>query len=253
MTQATLLLSSGITLVVGATYGYVALQLANRQDLRDASRSAVQLFALWWAALGVNLVLVALVDFAAAMGVLTFGWQMADSILQRGLLALSLVGLMAYLLYVLTGRTRILLLSSVYTLYFLFLMGTLVTQQPTDVSVLRWRTDLAYARPPAVWSQGVSILFILVPPVLASIAYLRLLPSVQDRSRRYRIVVVSSSILVWWVAAVIAGLPALLDNEVVQVLGRSLSVASAFAVLAAFRPPVWVKRRYGIQDYESAA
>ncbi|MFA5861055.1 MAG: hypothetical protein WDA16_05110, partial [Candidatus Thermoplasmatota archaeon] len=112
--QSTLFIAGSIALLAGATYGHVALQLARRPGLSGDSRSAIRLFALWWGALGANLVVVALASFAATFGTLTFGWQMADSILQRGLLSLSLVGLMGYMFYVLTGHTRLLLLSTAY-------------------------------------------------------------------------------------------------------------------------------------------
>ncbi len=253
MAQETLALAGAVAVTGGLSYGYVALRLGRRTGLAGDDSRAMRCFALWWSALGLNLLLVGPLYWIASVGALTLPVQLASSVLQRLLLAVSLVGLMAYLLYLLTGRARIGVLATIYAAYVALLLTSLVEQQPTGVQVLAWRTDLAYARRAPLWSEALSFLLIVLPPVASSVAYLRLLPRMGDRTQRYRTALVSASLLVWWVVAVVAGQPGLLDNGPLQIAARLLSIASALAVLSAFMPPAWVRRRLGVEAYPGLA
>jgi hypothetical protein len=253
VTSGTLVLAGIIAGSVGATYAYVATVLARRADVSPEGRRAMRLFVLWWAMLGVNLFAGGLTYVLAGTVGVSLAWQTSEALLQRLLLAASLVGLMGYMLYVLSGRTRVVPLGAVYAAYFVWLVYGLVQQEPIAVASYRWRTDLVYAKPPNPVGEVASFLLIVLPPVVASVAYLRLLPNAPSVSQRWRISVVASAILVWWVVAVLAGQPGLLDDEPVQLAGRALSVATALAVLAAFHPPSWVRRRYGVEGYASTS
>jgi hypothetical protein len=252
VSQPTLLVSAGIALLGAVAYAYVAARLLRRKGLGRGDALAMRCFAVWWSALAFNLGLVAPIYWAGGVDALTLPWQVASSILQRVLLAVSLVGLMAYLLYLLTGRTRIPVLAAIYAGYVALLMGSMAYQQPNGLLVLRWRTDLTYARAGPLGSELLSLFLIILPPVAASIAYLRLFFRVADRTQRYRIAVVSAALLVWWVVAVLAGQRGLLDNGPLQITGRALGAASALAVLSAFAPPAWVQRRFGVEPYPNA-
>lgn len=249
MTSPTLVIAGIIAATVGAVYAYVASVLARRHDVSVEGRRAMRLFAFWWATLGLNLFAGGFTYVAAGTVGIDVAWQTTDALLQRALLAASLVGLMGYFFYVLTGRTRVVLLSFVYGAYFVWLVYGLAQQHPVAVALFRWRTDLVYANSALVAGNVLSLVLIVLPPVVASIAYLRLLPTVPTASQRWRIGVVSASILVWWVVAVLAGQPNLLDAEAIQLAGRALSLATAVAVLWAFHPPAWVQRRYGVEPY----
>lgn len=253
MPQSTLLVAGAVDAAAAAAYGVVAWRLARRRPLDAGDALAMRCFALWWSALAANLALVAPVYFLAAFGGLGLPIQLASSVVQRVLLALSLVGLMAYLLYLLTGRARIAVLAAVYTAYVGLLLASLVYQQPRGVEALAWRTDLAYARQAPLWSELASFFLIVLPPVASSVAYLRLLPRMSDRTQRYRTAMVSAALLVWWTVAVVAGQPTLLDVGALQIVARLLSVVAAMAVLSAFTPPAWVRRRFGVEAYPGLA
>ncbi|HVM45590.1 MAG TPA: hypothetical protein VM582_06610, partial [Candidatus Thermoplasmatota archaeon] len=71
--------------------------------------------------------------------------------------------------------------------------------------------------------------------------YANLLRRVSEPRLRFRIAVVSTSIIVWFTASVSAYF--LLDVTWFQVLNRSIGVAAALAIFAAYRPPHWLERR----------
>ena len=104
--------------------------------------------------------------------------------------------------------------------------------------------------------RGASLAFILVllgPQMVAAVAYARLFTKVHDRTQRYRIAMLTGSILVWFGTSAAVG--ATSDPQEVnvawQVMSRLLSIAAALAILAAYRPPRWVQRRYAIRSLDN--
>jgi hypothetical protein len=249
VTQPTLLLAGGVALCVGAAYGYVATQLTRRAVEDDEARRALRSFALWWGALGVNLGVVAAIYFVAAFGGVPLELQIADSILQRLLLAVSMVGLVDYMLFVTTGRHRMTSIILAYGAYFAWSLAMMIYAHPVAVLYGRWRTDLVYANSEPPGAPLVGLAFIVLPAVVGALAYLRLYFRATHRSQKYRIAVVSSALLVWWVVAVAAGQRQLLEVDWLQVGQRFLGLLAAFAVLAAFRPPAWVRAKWGVEAY----
>lgn len=239
--RSTLLMAGVMALVAAIVYAYVARRV---RPAPGAGSRALRMFALWWDALAVNLALVALTYLLGAFDALTFEVQLVDSYLQRLLLGVSLVGLMHYLLFLLTGRDLLWQLAAAYGTYFLLITGAFFYQEPSTLFIGEWRTDVVFARPELRWVQALSLVFVLLPPVIASAAYLRLYFRIEDPERRWRIALVSVAILVWWAVAVVAGQRELLDVGGVQVANRVLSVMAALAVLAAYEPPDWLRRRW---------
>src|SRR5687767_10035349 len=107
MSSATLAMAGIIALVVGTSYALVAWSLNRRDGIRPESQRALRFFAVWWGALGVNIVLAGALYVFAAFRTPPLWLQVADSVLQRLLLAYSMIGLMAYLSFVATGRDRL--------------------------------------------------------------------------------------------------------------------------------------------------
>jgi hypothetical protein len=252
MVVLTLAVAAAVAFVVASAYGFVGRRLLLRKADSIASQRALRMFAGWWLALAVNIVAAGVLYMAAAVGWTSFETQLAYAVLQRLLLAVSLMGLMHYLIYVVTGRTVWAPLILFYGGYWSFLLYTMAASQPVGIDVGAWRTDLQYAAEGRRWWQLASFLWLVVPPVVGALAYFRLFFRVHDATRRWRIALVAWAVIVWWVVAVVAGQRQALGDETFQFANRFLGLGAALAVLMAYQPPSWVRRRWGVQPLVSA-
>jgi hypothetical protein len=173
-------------------------------------------------------------------------------IVQRLLLAGSLVGLMYYLVYLLTGRDILLPLVAFYGAYYAFQIYTVMAGAPTGVDVYRWRTDLAYSAESPSWWQLINLVAIILPPVIGCARLLRVGGKLDDRSKRIRATAVSLGFIVWWLVAILAGQRGALDIDGLQIMNRILGLAVALTILFAYQPTGWLQRRMRIEPYGSA-
>lgn len=249
--RPTLLLAGVVAFAAAVVYAHVARRLALPRLGAEPPRP-LRLFALWWGALALNIGLVGATYVLGAFDALTLEVQLVDSLLQRILLAVSMVGLMHYLLFLLTGRDLLGPLVVAYAAYLVGMTYLLLASRPETLFVGDWRTDVVPTLPGPAWAPLVSLLFILAPPIVASALCLGMARRLDDPARRFRLTVVSLAILAWWLVAVVAGQRTLLDVGPVQTLNRALSLAAALAVLVAYEPPAWARRRFGARGYADA-
>lgn len=247
MVNGTLALSAVITLVVGATYAVSSHRIATTPAQSPGAKRALSLFALWWACLAVNMTVAGAAYIAGATSVLTFEVQFAVALLQRLLLVISMVGLMYYLLYLLTGRELLVPLVVTYGTYYLALVYAFVQNAPDTLVVGDWRTDVVPSSPVQGWSSALAFFMVILPPVAAALAYFRLFFQVEDRTTKFRIAFIAWPIVVWWVLAVLAGQRWFLDSGPLQVTQRVLSLLAALSVLAAYHPPAWMRERFRLR------
>lgn len=246
MAVPTLLAAGAIATLVAASYAFVAWTLGRRLR-RGPTRRPLAYFSLWWGALALNLAGVAVTYFLGAVDALTFEAQLTASHVQRLLLSLSMTGLVAYLLFVLTGKDHARWLAVVYGVYYALSVYAMLYARPDGVFVGNWRTDLTYAGESLPWFSAVSLAVIVLPPIGCGIAFAVASRRAEDATTRYRMRVVAFAVVFWWAVAVLAGQRALLDVDAVQAGHRFLSLFAALLVLAAYRPPAWVRRRLGVE------
>lgn len=242
MPSATLAAAGIMALGAGVTYGYISARLFAWRSEPDA-RGAMRGFALWWGALAANIFLVGITYLMAAFGVLTFQVQLTDSIAQRVLLAISMVGLMRYLLYLRTGRDFRTPLLFIYGVYLAAGLYGFLSAGPTGLRVEAWRTDLIYSGSEPVWTPLLAFVFVILAPIVSAATYFLLYFRVDDSFKKYRIALISWAIIGWWVLAVLAGQRSLLDVGWLQLVSRAISIVTALIVLAAYHPPSYVRRR----------
>lgn len=246
MVETTLAVASLLTYVVAATYAYVGVRLLAHAGEAPATRRPMVAFALWWLLTSTNQLLGSTLYLAAAFGYRDIPLQLAYVLLQRLLLALSLIGLMHYLLFLHTGRSAIVLLGVFYGLYWASQVYVVFAREPVGVGTFGWRTDLLYAEP-ELPGQPLLNLAIVVPPIVGAVALLRLYRRVEGRTRRFRIATLAGGFTVWWLVAVAAGHPALFDVGWLQAANRGLGVAIALCILLAYQPTRWMQRRYRLE------
>ena len=250
MVVAVLLVSSLATTVVATSYAFVAARLARGRDLADRHATlALRAFAGWWGLTAANQLAASALYLAASLGYVDFTLQLTYAIVQRLLLVASLFLLLYYLLYAASGRRFHRPLLAAYAALALFELWGIFAQQPAAVLVTRWRVDIAYGAEAPAWFLPVQFAVLILPPVVASVAYLRLAREAHDASRRARILAVSLGLIVWWATAVVAGAQPLFDVDWLQLANRALGIAVALGILLAYDPPPWAQRRWGLVAY----
>jgi hypothetical protein len=242
LTHPTLAVAALVAATAAAVYLHVGLAFYRRPTPPEA-RLPLRMFALWWLATGVNILLGASFIAAAAFGATDLWLQSTYSILQRLLLAAALLGLVHYLLVLVRGRAPFRTLLVFYAAYGMLLIGTLYANDPVGVYVGDWRTDLVYAHESPAWVNLLSVALLILPPVGLSIAAMavsrRLAPS--QRPQRNRITLVALAVITWWIVAVLAGQREAFGSEYLQVFNRFLGLSMALVVLAAYDSPAWLR------------
>lgn len=225
---------------------------AHASSLDGAPRRALLLFSGWWTLLAANLILGGLLYVAEGSGVADLALHVTFVYVQRLLLAASLFCLLGYLTYLLVGRLPLAAIGAFYVAYYGWLVFTVASRSPQAISFGTWRTDLVYALDAPSAFTAITAVGLLVPPLVASVALIATSRKSQDPSRRYRGVLVGGALIAWWVVAFAAG--AQLDAEPLQTINRFLGLVAAFVILAAYNPPAWARKRWGLAGFgESSA
>lgn len=191
MPSATLVTASLLTLATGVAYALVGMCIARRARAQDGL--ALGLFSLFWFAVayygvtdGLWSLAVPLSDPPLAVGV---------TILYTKTLVgcLGFFGLVYYLTYLYTGERRLLVpLAAFYAVVYVLVLYSYVQAEPVGQVVQTWRSGLAYARP-GTFLGMLAVLALFAPPLLAAIAYARLVTKTDDPRTRRRILVVSAA------------------------------------------------------------
>lgn len=249
MFSATLLAAALVACLSAAAYGIVAWQLRKRAPQDPNDRWALQHFVIWWAATAANIFVAGLLYLAAAFDRINLAMQLADSVLQRVLLAVSLWGLLTYLLYLVTGKRYARLTGLLYSVHAAFMVTVIFRSQPNGVIVAAWRTDLSYVTEAPGWFDMVNLFLVVLAPVVVSVAFLVIairLPKVGHAEQRLRSIVVATALIFWWIVAVTAGQRELLDLEWLQLVNRALGLSAAVAIVVVYNPPAWLRRKWSV-------
>lgn len=222
--------------------------LVARRPVDPGSRLALYGFAGWWAGLAI----IGFYSVPTALGI-----NLADQGLGVfrlyiytlfPLLHVALAGLVYYLLYLYTGKRAIAwpiaaayVALSIWLVYLVEGFGPYVGVGESGMN------EILYTREHPPWIALAYGLALVVPPIVGALAYAALWFQVQDRESRYRIVLVSSGILVWFgyslfntVLSFITG-----DNAstfTFRLVSQLLGLVASVMVLIAFAPPRPVRR-----------
>lgn len=247
MHQPTLLFGALLAIVSAGIYYYVGRVLQRRHTSSADSRLAWRLFIAWWYALATTSLCSGFLSLLGSMGITSLPLFATITLMNILALCVALYGLVYYLLYLYTGSRKILIpLSVFYILYYMLLVYFVQARQPIDVEIRRWQATLVYQneiRGP-LFSIAVTLLFL--PPILGAIAYLLLYFRVETITQKYRILLVSLSIIVWFLSSSLATLSGLSGLDIWQVISRIIGVGAALAILLAYQPPLWVRQRFGV-------
>lgn len=250
MVEPTLAVAGASTLLVATVYGYVGMRLLGKTSAASPSSIAMRFFSLWWLATALNQFFGSLLYLAAAFGSTDVSLQLTYVYLQRLLLAVSLVGLLYYLVYLQTGKGWLIPLIVVYGLYFVAQVFNLSVREAVGVESFGWRTDIqwATAEPPVF---ALISLIIIVPPIVGALMMLRVYRRVETPTRRFRVAMIGIGFALWWALAILAGQRATFDIGWLQALNRVVGIAVAVGILLAYEPLGWMRRRYHLEPYQA--
>jgi hypothetical protein len=247
MSMQTLALAATASLLTSALYLYIGHVLSSRPVSAEASL-ANRMFVVWWRALGtLGLLGVGMLLLYMAGGLQVWMHRTFTTLSLLGLF-LALWGLQFYLVYLYTGSRRSFVpLGIFYAVLFVATIGLMeYLGRPERIVDNGWalRTE---PRPELGPAFGLGFLLLLVgPQIAAAAAYARLYAKTRDRTQRYRIALITGSIIVWFGSSLVATGAQVSDQLAYQLASRLIGIAAALAILAAYKPPAWIRRRYGI-------
>lgn len=251
--MAPTLLFSGMLAMAGAIlYGYVGDRLAKREVSVDAE-PALQLFATWWFALAGSQLVTGASELFAAAGLYHVGIHAGLTYVNLFLVVVGIYSLLYYLIYVFKGELPYFNTATlVYLGYFLVVVYLITMSNQIALDIGAWSVTVISAEPLSGPVVNAIVGALLVPPLVAVGAYLRLYRYVETRTQRYRVLVIGLSIALWFGSTLLVHLAGVETATVWPLISKLAGFAAAIAVLVAYFPPSWI-RRYGIDPLGTAS
>ncbi|TAK12138.1 MAG: hypothetical protein EPO32_09755 [Anaerolineae bacterium] len=244
MNTGNVLLGAGLAFLAAGLYGFVGLRMGRRVFENPEERLAWNAFRTWWLALAAVTALGALPSVAAVLGVRELWLFLSFTIFNLFGTCLALWGLLYYLVFLFTGNRRTLWpLAGFYLLFFFGLLAYIFYSGPAGLEERAFSVAIRYERPISGIYLILVLLFLVLPQIIASLAYFRLFFRVREPDLRYRIAVVSWAIIMWFGLGLLAPLVGLSRLEWWPLASRGIGLLAALAIYFAYFPPIAVQRR----------
>lgn len=246
MATAPLWTGALLPLATAALLAYVA-RLVLRRSTILADRLALRMFAVWWACAGLVIVLASAPTLLTLANAVDMRILDVTRTLTAVALALGLCGLLYYLLYIYTGERRLIVLLAIgYAAFFAFEIYYFAQFGERRLETTAWTVRaVADSRPPA-WMSALFGVAVAVPILAAAIGYGSLLARVRDPEQRFRVRVVTSAFVLWFAPLLLAFLVGWDDADWFPLLYQAPGVLAGALIVAAFRPPRFLARRWSV-------
>jgi len=246
LVETTLLLGSGADIAAAILFAFTGRQIAMRRVSASAKLPQTALMT-WW----LSIAAIWLIDGLRGLAVAVVG--VPGQTVQNAffalfyvnvlLLCLGLWGLLTYLIFIYRGSQAAIPLAGFYATYFGIAAVAVAYARPDAIRVGEWATHVTYRTPLPGAIEASLLLALLLPQLVGAAAYLSLAPRTKDPLQRYRVVVVGVTLLIWIGVNLAADLARLSYDDTWQAARRVLGIAAASAILAAYAPPRWLRRR----------
>ncbi len=247
MEKYTLLISMLFALVVALIYAYVGSQLGRRRFFSAEAQFAWRLFAVWWYGLAATTFISGLLGLLGAFGLMSLPLMITFTYVNILVICLALWGLLYYLIYLFTGSKSLLPpLTLFYIGYYIVLQYYIVASNPNGVAVNRWNIQLVYETPLTGPFFTLVLILLIFPQILGSLAYFSLYFKAKEATQKYRISLVSWSIIIWFGSSFLVSITGLSNQDWWQIVSRFMGLAAALTIYIAYFPPNWIKQRYNI-------
>ncbi|MHB8585210.1 MAG: hypothetical protein ACYDDF_05160 [Thermoplasmatota archaeon] len=261
MAVLSLEISALFSLVTAVVYAYLALRLGHRQVSSDAAPANYALVT-WWAAIGLSSLITGVDVTLYSANALPVWLYATLTHISLVAITIALAGLAAYLLYLYVGSYRSWWFVAIF--YALFYVGieALVAYggAPTAIGDNGWTLRAANAQT-VTYPPGVVLVFIigiLGPQIAIAVAYLGLYWKVNDRAIRYRVALVSGSIIIWFGASLVVALVELALGQSApiwqwQVASDIIALGAVCTLFLAYFPPRAWRIRWGLRGADEPA
>lgn len=237
-------MSGAVQLIGAASFLYAGR--AVRSEMRQtAAPSAGAAFAVWWSAIGAYLAIEGAMTIAGALGYTALVPWLVVRYLGYVLIGAGLWGLTYYVAFVWTGRQGLRVpLAVLFAALSATLIGYFVTRRPLSVVAQDWLVGFTFAAEPTGPLYTAILTGFALPPIAAAFGYLSLWSRTQRRDQRYRIALVSVSIILYLGSGLVVRLG---TNDFLMFVNLALfGLGMAAAVLLAYRPPRAIRAWLGI-------
>ena len=245
--QPTLLFSAILAATSASIYAYVGWRLSRRVISSSEARLAWGSFTVWWYGLAATTLIGGFLSLFGALGVTSLPLFVTAAYINILISCLALWGLLYYLIYLFTGNKRGLVpLAIFYMIYYILVVYYITAGMPENVNVGRWETSLVYRVPPTGPFVAIVLAMLLLPEIIGGLAYFSLYFRVKEVTQKYRVLLVSLSIIIWFLSPLISPAGGLTQQDWWQFASRLIGLAPALTILMAYFPPRWLIQRYGI-------
>lgn len=252
--QITLLFSALFSLVSALIYSYVGWRLGKRVVPTGDDRVAWIAFTIWWHGLAATQLITASNHLFGAVGWTSMPLFFTTGNLNVLVSCISLCGLVYYLTYLFTGNRQLLWpLIMFYFVFYMLVIYYIADSVPDHVAVSRWNTTLVSQNELPQPIAVLIIVMLLFPQILGSLLYFTLFFRVKEITQKYRILLVSWSMLVWFASPLLSLVGNMEQQDWWQIIGRSIGVIAALTILMAYLPPRWIQQRYGVLSLNDEA
>lgn len=241
------LFAAGVAnLAVTPLYAYVGTRLYERPVPARARLPSAQ-FAVWWWGLGGTGVLSGLEAILYSVGALGFVGMFTLYLLTILADCVLLWGLVGYLLYIYTGKYHLLELTAFYAAFYVTVLYWVIASGPSGVALAGGLPALTESHPlggPILIAVVIGLIF---PELIGILLYVSLVRRAQDRTLRYRILMVSAALGLYFVGGSFDPFTGVAAQE--WALVRALiEAASAALALFAYFPPETVRRAFRVSS-----
>lgn len=226
---------------------FIAARLGSRQISGQYDRLAWNAFRIWWWGIGA-LTLVGMLNVVLPLiGIVSLPLFVIVGQLNLIVLSVALWGLLFYLVYLFTGKERWAKpLGIFYAGFYLTLLAYILWLRPTSVEVVEGRAVLQYANEASPAYSLALTLVLVLPQLISSLAYFSFYFRVRERSQKYRILVVSLAIFVWFASPLLANLLQLGDLPWWTIASRLIALLAIGAIYWAYYPPRFMQKRLNV-------
>lgn len=243
---------AGILSLIGAgIYLFLGMRLAKRPVSAHARLPAAQ-FALFWIGLSAVTLMGAILSLLATEVLPSVALVVTFVHLEILILCAALWGLLGHLTYLYTGRNYLVPWSVFYGALYLFLTY-IITAATKVVTVSQGTVSLQYSNLVGGPTLAILIVLLIVPEFIGAILYFTLIFRTQDPTIRYRVTLVSWSLIAWFGLASINVAHVLGGGLAANLLSNSLGVIAAIVIVLAYYPPRSIRARLRVTGIDSSS
>jgi hypothetical protein len=246
---STLTVAAGLGLAF-ATSAFLAYagDVVRRRPLGGDDRLAGALFAVWWYGAALVILNQGVRTLFALGGIQDPTFYFVQGFAGMIPLAAAVWGLTYYMVYLLSGRRGLFVpITAFYVAYLVYLFWFSISQGVASVAMGEWQA-LVTPKEPATTAMNLIFGIWLAGPVLFAVgAYVILSLQERDPTLRYRLTLVSSGFLLLFGIVLIGYLVGWVSKSWFPLAYQVPALIASILAVAAYRPPAWIQRRWGIQ------